>query len=424
MAKRPTSSSKSTSKAGKKPVVRDVGFLGADDEADDAPVMSRSMHPAPIPLSHVLGQPRAVAALQSAMRSERLHHAWIFYGPEGVGKFTTALAFAAILLDPTTAPTLSGWLEPDPQSQVQRLVRAGTHPDLHVITKELALFSEDAKVRAGKQITIAKDVVEQELIRRAALAPAMRTGSRVSKVFIVDEAELLDRSISHAPVQSSLLKTLEEPPEGTVIILVTSSEEKLLPTIRSRSQRVAFGPLSADAMLAWSRSAAPDVAGEERAWLMEFASGSPGAFERAHHGKLFAWHTALAPMLAKADQGKYEIALAPTMAKLVDEWAQAWVDSHVNASKEAANHAGAQWLFRLLAEHYRGLLRKAAMSGRMSGGPGQATDQATHVAQRAADALDILEEAQRRLNANIGSVLVMEGAVANIVGVFSGEAIG
>jgi DNA polymerase III subunit delta' len=417
MAKRPSKSSeKPAAKAAKKPAAKsDAGFLGGS-EAEPAPVMSTATHPIPVMLSAVLGQDRAIATLRAAIASDRIHHAWIFQGPGGVGKFTTALAFAAMILDPTLAPTLSGELEPDPDSHVQRLIRAGAHPDLHVITKELALFSEDAKVRERKLITIPKEVVEAHLLRPATLAPLIRNGSKVTKVFIVDEADLLDRSPTNAPVQNSLLKTLEEPPEGTVIILVTASEEMLLPTIRSRCQRVAFTPLSPEAMQKWAKLKAPEVVGVEREWLLAFAAGSPGALEAARVGGIYSWHTALGPMLAKVDLGKYDLALSAALAAFVEAWAEGWVKANDNASKEAANRAGADWVFRLLADHYDKMLRQAALGGQ----PASAT--AVRL-ERAATALDLLELAQRRLEANIGIAVVMEGLVADLVAVFSGEPI-
>ncbi|MEM9373943.1 MAG: hypothetical protein AAGA55_09895, partial [Planctomycetota bacterium] len=193
---------------------------------------------APVALDAVLGQDRAVSQLAAAMASGRLHHAWIFHGPEGVGKFTTALAWAAMLLDPTTAPGLTGAFACEPDSPTQRLLASGTHPDLHVVRKELARFSSDARVRDAKLATIPKAVVEDHLIAPASVAPVMRTGSMMGKAFIVDEAELLDRSPANAPTQNAILKTLEEPAPGTLIVLVTSSEDRLLPTIRSRCQRV------------------------------------------------------------------------------------------------------------------------------------------------------------------------------------------
>ena len=121
-------------------------------------------------LGDILGQGQALAALRASMASGRVHHAWIFHGPAGVGKFTTAVAFAGALLDPTTAPGLTGEIAPDPDSETQRLVRAGMHPDLHVVTKELALHHEDREVRTRKLITIPKKVVEKWLLEPAALS--------------------------------------------------------------------------------------------------------------------------------------------------------------------------------------------------------------------------------------------------------------
>jgi DNA polymerase-3 subunit delta' len=154
-----------------------------------------------------------------------------------VGKFTTALAFAAVILDPSSQPDLSGVIEPDPESASQQLLAAGTHPDLHIITKELAVVSRVDSVRDSKQRNIAKAVLEEFLLEPAARTGSMN-GALASKVFIVDEAELID-----GVGQNSLLKTLEEPAPGSVIILVTANEERLLPTIRSRCQRVGFAPL-------------------------------------------------------------------------------------------------------------------------------------------------------------------------------------
>lgn len=335
------------------------------------PARAVAPYPPPIPLASVLGQDRALETLRAAMRSQRIHHAWIFHGPAGVGKFTTALAFAADLLDPTTAPSLSGELAADPDSPVQRLIAAGSHPDLHVITKELARFSKNPQVRERKLLTIPKDVIDEHLLRPAALGPSLRSASRATKVFIVDEAEMLDASPTNAPSQNAILKTLEEPPEGTVIILVTSSEEHLLPTIRSRSQRVPFVPLSDAAMRTWLKGAGLVLPQEEQDWLLEFCAGSPGALTLAHRGGMHAWHRKLSPLLDALDQGKYPIELAPGMAQLIDEWAVRWVNEHENASKELANRMGAEWMFRLLGEHGEGgcTARPARATGPERPGP-------------------------------------------------------
>ncbi len=375
----------------------------------DAPNPKHELRtPAPIPLGDVIGQDRAAGVLRAAVESDRLHHAWIFHGPQGVGKFTTALAFAAMVLDPTTAPqeTLMGpgELAPDPASETQTLLRAGTHPDLHVIVKELARFSDDSSVRSSKLSTIPKDVIDQHLIRPAKLAPVMshETPPRATKVFIVDEAELMDRSPTNAPVQNAILKTLEEPPPGTVIILVTSSEDRLLPTIRSRCQRVGFTPLDDEAMARWVERASIEASGAELEWLIGHAEGSPGKLVRARETGLYAWHRTLGPMLDQADRGELPLTLGSTMAELVDSWAKDWVDAGSkageNRSKEAANRAGASQMFGLVARRYRGQLAepKAAMP--------------------AVRAIDLVGRAERLLASNVSLKLVMDDLAAGLSG--------
>lgn len=401
MGKRPAPKPKPAS--GRSPSRKESGSLLASAAASPAASAIEPLHLAPLPLTDLLGQPRAVSILTQAFASDRVHHAWIFHGPFGVGKFTAALAFASLLLDPAAKVSKGGAMATDGPSPVRDLLAAGTHPDLHVITKELARFAEDRKVREAKLSTIPKAVIDEHLLKPASLAPAIHVASRASKVFIVDEAELLDRSPTNAPTQNAILKTLEEPPDGTVIILVTSAEEQLLPTIRSRCQRVPFVPLDDAAMRAWLKRTSPDVPPAERDWLLAFAAGSPGAFQRARAGGLHAWHTRLAPLLARVTRGEYAVELAPTMAELVDHWADAWVKSHDNASKEAANHAGAEWMLRLLADHLRAQLR-AATGDRLL---------------RVADALDALRTAERRLHANLQGVFVYEGLVADLVAIFN-----
>ena len=121
------------------------------------------------------------------------------------------------------------------------------HPDLHIITKELARYSDDRATRERKLTRMPVEVVRQHLIE-----PAQRPAcSGMARCSSLDEAELLA-----GEGQNALLKTLEEPPGGasggpTVIILITSSEDRLLPTIRSRCQRVGFTPLPEEVIAGW-----------------------------------------------------------------------------------------------------------------------------------------------------------------------------
>src|SRR5690606_34736066 len=140
-----------------------------------------------------------------------------------------------------------------------------------------------------------------EPITRA--ASVRSEGSLASKVFIVDEAELLRSNLA---VQNAILKTLEEPPPGSVIILITSAEEALLPTIRSRCQRVVFRALEDADMEGWFRHSGIDAKGAERDWLLWYAAGAPGrALEAAQTG-LYAWMEAMGKPLKETESGRYQ----------------------------------------------------------------------------------------------------------------------
>lgn len=354
--------------------------------------------PRPHMLRDILGQDRALATLRAAVASGRIHHAWVFAGPMGVGKFSTAVAFAAAILDPSTQPNLAGEREPDPDSPVQRLIAEGKHPDLHIITKELARFDDDASIRERKLITIPKQVVEKRLLEPITRAASMRGDSLASKVFIVDEAELLDRSRTDAPTQNSMLKTLEEPPPGSVIILVTSAEDRLLPTIRSRCQRVVFDPLSPTEMEQWLARSGLETTDAERSWLLDFAMGSPGRAALAVEGRMYDWARTLEPMLVEIERGGFPATLAATMAALIEEWAKKWVDDHPGAGKEAANIAGTRHLLGLLAERERRRLRlHAAEHARL---------------ERALHNLDAIDETERYVAAAVTIPNSMESLAA------------
>lgn len=366
---------------------------GAARAADE----SRGARTAPdpsVPLSEVLGQPGAVAIMHAAIRSGRVHHAWIFSGPEGVGKMTSARAFAALLLDPTTAPTLAGVIEPDPESRVQRLLARGAHPDLHVVRKELAESSRDAGVRGRKLITIPKEVLEEFLLEPASRTRVLTGDSLAAKVFVIDEAHLLGRES-----QNLLLKTLEEPPAGTVIVLVTPSEERLLPTIRSRCQRVAFTPLDDETMRTWA-SRAGVASGEALSPLLAMAEGSPGRLAALARTEASGWMAALEPMLAHADRGDFIVDLGPRMAELVSARAERAVEGLRSASKDAANRAAAHELFTQLAWRYRAQLRSPGLE------PSALRD--------AAEAIDLIHLAETRLAANVQVAVVAEALAADL----------
>ena len=249
-------------------------------------------------MDRILGQPAALDALRNQLSTERVHHAQIFHGPAGVGKFTTAVAFARELLCHNPVTDLHGNASACDQCGSCKLFRqikeaeqsgdptatlSSAHPDLHIITKELALFSDDAQERSRKLTTIPVGVIREHLLGPASHSPQLNHG----KVFIVDEAELLNPT-----GQNALLKTLEEPTPGTYLILVTSSEHRLLPTIRSRCQRVAFGPLDDSAVSRWLAEHHADLDEPTAKWIVGFAQGSLGRASLAVRFELVQWGTA------------------------------------------------------------------------------------------------------------------------------------
>jgi DNA polymerase-3 subunit delta' len=362
-------------------------------------------------MNEVLGQAAAVELLTAAWRSGRVHHAWIFSGPRGVGKYTTARAFAAALLDPGARVDERGVLVAEPDGDVARRVAADTHPDLHVIRKELALYASNPDLRQRKLLNIPLDVLREFMIGgrtgdgRTHDAPAYRKASLGhGKVFVIDEAEIID-----ANGQNALLKTLEEPPPATYIVLVTSRPERLLPTIHSRCQQVRFGPLDHEAMQAWFDRAALGLDAPARAWVESFAEGAPGVAQLAAEHDLPGWHARLAPALETLARGGFPVGLGEVMNELVDTYATAWVKTHKNASKDAANKDGARWVLLLLAAHARERLRAACADD------GEA--------EAWAQAIRLLADAEEQLRRNVNQRHVLENLVAQWAGALGAQAV-
>ncbi|MBX3354196.1 MAG: hypothetical protein KF724_00685 [Phycisphaeraceae bacterium] len=351
----------------------------------------------------LLGQDHAVRAMVRALRRGRLHHAWILHGPLGVGKFTASMRLARLLLDPATTGDHIERFEPPRDTEVARLIDAGTHPDLHVIRKELAAESEMRELRERKQTNLPLDLLRERMLGGGAASantpPVFRTPLLGhGKVFIIDEAELLE-----VEAQNAMLKTLEEPPERTWIILCTQQEDRLLPTIRSRCQRIAFGTLPPDAMARWWSQSNLAPSASERAWVDGFACGSPGMAKLAVDAGLPAAWESLRPGVEALAKGGYSATLAEAMAEFVDDHAKSIVKANEQASKEAANRAGARALLAMLGAFAQSRLREAVK------------DQNPDRAERWLEAIDRLHGVDAELRANLN----MKHVLAHLVSEWS-----
>lgn len=239
-------------------------------------------------------QERAVSIIRRGLRSGRTPHAYLFEGPEGVGKEMAARALAARLL--CLAPSRASDQEPCGECDACRRLAADRNPDFHLIHRGLHKVHPDRAIRASKGLFLSVHLIRHFLIEPAGRKPT--AGPR--HVFLIRDAERMNEE-----AQNALLKTLEEPPGDTVLILVTSSAERLLPTIRSRCQRVPFGLLPPDfirAHLEQQCGAAPVKA----AALSQLAGGRLGAAVQWHRLGLLAALPELAGALEAVEAGDPE----------------------------------------------------------------------------------------------------------------------
>jgi DNA polymerase III subunit delta' len=170
-------------------------------------------------LDRIRGQKRVVELLQRAMAQDRVPHAYLFCGPAGAGKMTTAVALAAAIQCIDAPGRGCG------ECVACSKIAGGIHPDVQVLERQ------------GAAQIIPIETVRSQVIATLGLPP--HEGN--ARIFLVEEASSLASASANA-----LLKTLEEPPRRTHFILCTTAPDQLLPTIRSRCQRVMFSSLSAE----------------------------------------------------------------------------------------------------------------------------------------------------------------------------------
>jgi DNA polymerase III subunit delta' len=215
--------------------------------------------------SDIVGQDTCITFLRRALTAGKLGHAYLFEGVEGCGKRLTALALVA--------STFCAHHTGCGTCPVCRKVMAGQHPDLHIIEPD------------GTAIKIAQiRELQQELVLRPYEAPR--------KACIIESAERFNQSSGNA-----LLKTLEEPPGNALMILLTTNAEAMLPTIRSRCQRLRFASLgeetisrflvSEGATLETARLAAAQ-AGGSLSRAQELAATDSFASQQELTGQLFS----------------------------------------------------------------------------------------------------------------------------------------
>ncbi len=202
-------------------------------------------------LTDIIGHTAPLKVLKSAINSGEIAHAYLFTGQEGVGKRSAALAWASILLCGKGGDIACGKC-----GNCIKMAKE-VHPDL-ILASPVA---REKKVKEELDITH---------IRELTKALSYRPYEAKIKVAIVDRADMMN-----TPAGNAFLKTLEEPPPDTVIILVTSNIRSLLPTIVSRCQVIRFGPVDHESV----KTFLMDMKGmgeNEAEAVAALAKGSPG----------------------------------------------------------------------------------------------------------------------------------------------------
>lgn len=189
--------------------------------------------------SAILGHEKEIERLKRAVEGKRVAHAYLFSGPEGIGKRLVAESFAAAL----NCQDFSG--DSCGVCRSCAMFEAGSHMNLCVVEPEEdagTTDDEEKPRRAVKKKKRVQPVLKIDAIRglQRALRYRVESGTRVA---VVDGAHLMTR-----PTANALLKTLEEPPEGSIVVLLSSESDSLLPTVLSRCQRINFAPLPFEAV--------------------------------------------------------------------------------------------------------------------------------------------------------------------------------
>jgi DNA polymerase-3 subunit delta' len=245
--------------------------------------------PHPREAARLFGHAQAEAQFLDAAQGTRMHHGWLITGPRGIGKATLAWRLARFLLAQPQddglfgAPPPATSLDVAPDHPVARRMLAGSEPGLMSIRR-----MPDDKGKVSAQIRV-------DDVRRLRDFFGLTQAEGGRRVVIIDAADEMNPSAANA-----ILKLLEEPPKGAVLMLVAHQPSALLPTIRSRCRELRLRPLTprdmADALTQAGAEVADPVA------LAELSGGSVGEALRLMSGDGLAVYAQIVALLAGLPQ--------------------------------------------------------------------------------------------------------------------------
>jgi DNA polymerase-3 subunit delta' len=270
------------------------------------PVETDRVEGAPHPRESVrlTGQGAALSIVSRALRGRRPPQAWLICGPPGVGKATLAYRIARYLMAFGATDGGPADLSVPPKDAASLQVAAGSHPGLLVLKRGI-------NPETGKLMSV---LGVNEMSRLNGFF-GMTSGAGGWRVVIVDTADDMNDNAANA-----LLKLLEEPPSRSMLLLLSNTPGRLLPTIRSRCQRLSLRPLGEADMQTELAYLLPETSVEERKSLARLAGGSPGAALRLASGDGVALAEEASRLVDKA--GAPDVAalfsLADKLARITD----------------------------------------------------------------------------------------------------------
>jgi len=263
-----------------------------DDNLPTADMIEGAKHPSEA--LKVIGHQDAEDVFTNALNEGRLHHAWMITGPKGIGKATFSWRLAKYLLcseikekGPSLfgdAPQVIQNLDIDPDHPILRRIHAGSEGRLSVVRRPY-----DATRKVFKaQITI-------EEIRKLKSFFALSAADGGQRVVIIDAAD--DMNVNAA---NALLKVLEEPPQRTILLLISHQPSRLLPTIRSRCRTLRLGALSQGDIDAVLASQELEIDPAKMGALSALSAGSAGEAMRLVQHKGLAIYQQILGIISQA----------------------------------------------------------------------------------------------------------------------------
>jgi DNA polymerase-3 subunit delta' len=252
--------------------------------------------------SEIIGHEKQSENLRLSLLNGRLHHAYLFIGPDGIGKRTLGLAMAQAIHCSELENDFCGGCG------ACRAIQAGNHPDVRIV----------------EPISNKKDISIQQ-VRELEKTLSLRSFSGRQKVAIIDPATLMNWA-----AQNALLKTLEEPPQGCVLILIAANIGGLLPTVRSRAFALSFGPLPRQLIVDFLIRKGKTR--EQAEFLAALAMGSLGTVSKIDKEKMIEKRLEWMKTLVSLRAGDYRAALNAAEALAGNreetlkflEWAGLW----------------------------------------------------------------------------------------------------